>query len=108
MILIAENSEHPTTNLTWEENGVLLDLSQGYTFTVTVTNCRDVKRFISKTTFINGYRNQRPNVQIFWQPTAELSTLPVGLYTFQIRAVNAKDSTDYVKQDTLMIRPTTP
>lgn len=108
MIMVAEGAEHPTTNLTWTENGQLLDLSQGYTFTVSVTSCRDPKKFFTKTTFINGFRNQRPNVQILWQPTSELSTLPIGLYTFQIKANHVTDNTDYVHQDTLMIRPTTP
>lgn len=105
MIRMAENAEHPTTKITWVENGILLDMTQGFTFSATITNCRDPRRFIAKTTTINAERDKRPNITVNWAATSELSTLPIGLYSFVLRATNARDSTDYVYKDTLMIEP---
>ena len=105
MIKLYQGAEHPVTEFTWTENGKLLDLSQGFTFQCKVISVRNERQQITKTTNIFGYRNSRPNTKISWQPTGELSTLSPGWYTFQLKATNVKDSTEYIYRDSLLIEP---
>lgn len=105
MIKLHQGAERPSTTLTWVDNGQLLDFSNDYTFQCKVVSARNIRQQITKTTNIFGYRNERPNVKIEWQPTGELSTLDPGWYSFQLKATNKKDSTEYIYRDSLLIEP---
>lgn len=103
MIELSVGAERPRTKITMRENGELLDTSQ-FTFQAKVISCRNVRKQITKTTKIYGYRDQRPNVIIDWQPTGELSTLDPGYYTFQLKATDPYTGAEYYYNDTIYLK----
>lgn len=105
MIKLYQGAERPSTTLTWLDDGKLLDLATDYSFQCKVVSASNIRQQITKTTNIRGYRNERPNVKIEWQPTGELSTLSPGWYSFQLKATNVRDSTEYIYRDSLLIEP---
>jgi hypothetical protein len=99
-----QGADLPDLTFTWyAQDGTLIDLSTGYTFSLKIGNPGSAA-LITKTTGITGAATD-PNVTIAWATSGELNTLAPGSYALQLQATRTADSKQRFLTDQITIHP---
>lgn len=95
-------AELPDTAILWPENGVPIDFSSGWTFTLKVGNGGETA-LLTKTTGITG-ASTSPNITIAWA-TGELESVGSGAWECQLLAHNSVSNKDRMHKFTIGLLP---
>lgn len=88
--------------VTWlDSDGVAINMSSGYTFSVKVGNPGSSANFTKS----SGLTGTTTGLTVQWATSGELNGLDAGIYTIQITATRSSDSRERIQQERLTILP---